>query len=441
MKNRLYAAWDTLRASYWFIPTLMAVTAFAVFLVTVNLDVRYGAEFTRYTSWLFQNVPDSARLIFSTIASAVMTVIGVVFSLTMVVLTLTSQQYGPLIVTNFMRDRGNQFTLGTFTATFIYSLLILRTIRGSVTEGFFIPHISSLVGFGFALASLAILIYFIHHVSMSIQSTEILANISDTLLATIEDVFPQAVGTSASRLHIPESDLPANFRDQSQLVRSSYTGYVDYVDTEALFDLTEKHDILLELRYRPGQFVNAGSVLGVVYPLERATEELTAAIQATYIVGNRRTPAQDVEFLIDQLVSIATRAMSPAVNDPYTAQMCLDRLGEGLCKLGNRPLPSARRYDAAGNLRMVMGVVSFENAFYRAFDEIRHYAAHDLAVVMHLLNLFTVIGECVLEEHRAVILPYTEAVWRECRASLKEDIDLRRLDAAYYHTKHALKAD
>ncbi len=441
MKNRLHALWDTLLSSYWFVPTIMAFASFVAFLITISLDASFGADFTRSTSWLFHNTPDSARLIFSTIASAIMTVLGVVFSLTMVVLTLTSQQYGPLIVTNFMRDRGNQFTLGTFTATFIYSLLILRTIRGSISEGFFIPHISSLVGFGFALASLAVLIYFIHHVSMSIQSTEVLAKISATLLDTIDDVFPQQIGASAHRLEISESERPANFADQSQPIRSTQTGYIDYVDGDVLFNLTCEHDILLELRYRPGEFVNEGAVLGAVYPLERVTQELINTLQAAYIVGNRRTPAQDVEFLIDQLVSIAARAMSPAVNDPFTAKMCLDRLGQGLCKLGARPLPSGRRYDDSGHLRVITQAITFESVFFRAFDEIRQSGGRDLAVAIHLLNLFSVIGECVRDEHWTVILPYTNAVWRECRAGLTEDLDIRRLDATYYQTKHALKAD
>ncbi|MBE2269041.1 MAG: DUF2254 domain-containing protein [Anaerolinea sp.] len=443
MKNRLRAFWDDLTSTYWFVPALMAAATFVLFYITVSLDVLIGGDFVRSTSWLFHNTPDSARLIFSTIASAVMTVIGVVFSLTMVVLTLTSQQYGPLIVTNFMRDRGNQISLGTFTATFIYSLLILRTIRGSLTEGFFIPHISSLVGFLLALASLAILIYFIHHVSMSIQSTQILADIRSQLLDTIGDVFPIQIGEDVQQARIdhPKEHVPENFDDQSQSIRFPESGYIDYIDSEALFALTLEHDVLLEVKYRPGDFITARSILGRAYPLEHVTPEVVRAIQAAYIVGDRRTPAQDVEFLIDQLASIAVRALSPGINDPFTAQMCLDRLGEGLCKLGSRRLPSAYRFDHDGRLRVIASSITFETTLYRAFDEIRHYGGRDLKVTIHLLDVLATISECVIDEYRDVLPPYAEAIWRACRSGLTEDLDLRRLDTAYYETQRALKAD
>lgn len=442
MRNRISALWDTLQSSYWFIPMLMAAAAFLLFLLTINIDLRVPDEFLRSIDWIYRNAPDGARSVLSTIASSMITVAGLAFSLTMVVLTLTSQQYGPLVLGNFMRDRANQFVLGTFTATFIYCLLVMRTIR-SVEEGFFVPHISTFIGFLLSLGSVTVLIYFIHHVSASIQSTAILSRIGDSLHDTIDDLFPESIGEGADRLHIdkPHETIPSNFDEQSLALRARDSGYIAYIDTDALLAAAKAHDIILELKYRPGNFLTARSTLGRIYPLERVTTELEDAILDAFILGDRRTQAQDVEFLIDQIVSIAVRSMSAAINDPFTSVMALDRLIEGLCRLGERPSPSPFRYDDGQRLRVITNPVTFKEVFYRAFDEIRRYGSSDLKVALHLLTAIEILGECIRPENRRILPAYAEVIWHQCREQLTEEIDRSRLDVCFEETINALKAN
>jgi uncharacterized membrane protein len=254
-------------------------------------------------------------------------------------------------------------------------------------------------------------------------------------------MFPASVGVGARRLNIeqPETTLPENFDDQSVVVRAAESGYIAYIDANALFALAVEHDVMLELIHRPGFFVTAGAALGRAYPLERASESLEDAFRDAIILGDRRTHYQDVELLIDQIASIGVRAISPAVNDPFTATMCLDRLVEGMCSLGKRDIPSAYRYDDARRLRLITNPVTFEGVFYRAFDELRHYGAGDLKIALHLLGAIQVIGECVREENRAVLIAYAEMVWSEAHDKLTHEHDRRRLDAGYRDTKRALR--
>ncbi|MDX2140547.1 MAG: DUF2254 family protein [Chloroflexota bacterium] len=199
MRSRLHVFWDDLRASYWFIPALMAVFALLTSVVTIRLDEGVGRELRWVTGLVYVDSAEGARAVLSTVASSMITVAGVVFALTMVVLSLSSQQYGPLVLTHFMRDRGNQIVLGVFTATFLYCLLILRTIRGGETD-VFVPHISVLVGLVLAVASLAVLIYFIHHIARTIQAPNIIARISDELNDKIDHQFPTKVGIETDQI-------------------------------------------------------------------------------------------------------------------------------------------------------------------------------------------------------------------------------------------------
>jgi uncharacterized membrane protein len=172
MKAQLLKSWDNIRSSFWFVPALMAVGAVMLAIATVAADRTSTNTWLRAASWVYSGSAEGASVVLGTIAGSMITIAGVVFSMTLVALSLASSQLGPRLLRNFMRDKTNQMVLGTFVATFVYCLLVLRTIR-RVDEGAFVPHVSVTIGVLFALASLAVLIHFIHHVSLSIQADEI----------------------------------------------------------------------------------------------------------------------------------------------------------------------------------------------------------------------------------------------------------------------------
>ena len=406
MKNELTSLRDKLRTSYWFIPMVLAIVAFALSVLAVKADENWGRQLAWVVGLIYVDSPEGARAVLSTVASSMITVAGVVFSLTMVVLSLTSQQYGPLVLSNFIRDRGNQFVLGTFTGTFIYCLLVLRTIRG-VGNSMFIPHISVLIGLGLGIASLAVLIYFIHHVSDSIRATTIIARISDDLRDAIHDLYPEQIGLDADEVAVQRHELPENFDTQSRPIFIRGSGYLQLVDDDLLMNTAVERDVIIKLAHRPGSFIYAGAVAATVWPLERADDRLSDRINDALEFGQARTQAQDLEYLLNQLVGMAVRALSPALNDPFTAMACIDRLGEALCLLGDRHLPSAYRYDRDGALRVITNPLTFTEMVGIAFDEIWAYGRQDHRVRLQLQKAFDMMAQCIRnEDHRAVLRRY-----------------------------------
>lgn len=406
MKNEIISLRDQLRTSYWFIPMIMAIIAFALSVAAVKADEAWGRQLAWVVGLIYVDSPEGARAVLSTVASSMITVAGVVFSLTMVVLSLTSQQYGPLVLSNFIRDRGNQFVLGTFTGTFIYCLLVLRTIRG-VENSIFIPHISVLIGLGLSIASLAVLIYFIHHVSDSIRATTIIARISDDLREAIRNLYPEHMGLDADTVGPRNHELPADFESLSKPISTRDGGYLQLVDDDMLMSVAVDQDVIIKLAHRPGTFIYGGAVIATVWPMEHMDDKLSNRINAALEFGHTRTQAQDIEYLLNQLVSMAVRALSPALNDPFTAMACIDRLGEALCMVGNRHMPSAYRYDEEGRLRVIANPLTFAEILGIAFDEIWAYGRQDQRIRLQLQKAFDMMAQCIHDEtDRAVLHGY-----------------------------------
>ena len=186
--------WDRLRSSFWFLPAIMACGAVLLAHGTVALDetgaVRGGVE---VPSWVYSGGAQGASTLLGAIAGSMITIAGVVFSMTLVALSIASSQLGPRLLQGFMRDATNQVVLGTFVSTFLYCLLVLRTIRREI-EVAFVPHMSVTLGVLLAVASVAVLIYFIHHVSVSIQADEVIARVCRELFDGIDRLFPARVG-------------------------------------------------------------------------------------------------------------------------------------------------------------------------------------------------------------------------------------------------------
>ncbi len=432
MKNRLLALQDQLSSSYWFIPAVMAVLAVILSVLMINIDEGIGRDLRWMTGLVYVDSPEGARAVLSTVASSMITVAGVVFSLTMVVLSLTSQQYGPLVLVHFMRDRGNQFVLGVFTATFIYCLLVLRTIRGG-EENYFIPHMSVLVGLGLAIASLAVLIYFIHHISEAIQGPNIIASLSDDLLTKIHDLFPAQLGKEISRpgdTALQEQYQKAFAGDGCE-VRTATSGYLQLINEDELLRVARHHHLVIKLEVQPGEFLFRGQILVHVLPAEARSQAVIHAIRDAFVLGSRRTPAQDIDLIFTQLSALAVRSLSPAINDPFTAMMVIDHLGDALCAVLRGQRPSIYRYDDDEQLRVIAHAVNFETLLRSAFDQIRHYGQGDLKLDVRLLEVLLVLWQCTDKPdlHR-LLERYMANVYQEGQQRLTNSED-ERLNQAY----------
>lgn len=404
MKSRILQLADSLKHSYWFLPAIMAFAAMLLAGGMVVFDTWAGAAWIDTVPWLNTTHPGGARLLLSAIGGSMITVAGTVFSVTIAAVVYASGQYGPRLLSNFMSDRGNQVTLGTFIATYIYCLLVLRTIRSAEESGGgigFVPNVALLGGVVLALCSIAVLIFFIHHVPSKIHINSVIEDVGRQLLADIDRRFPRFIGvapdTNGDRPPVPNvfardaADAPA-VRLTSVAARD--TGYIQLVDNAAILERATEHDLLLRLLYQPGDFVHVGRTLVEAWPAERCDDDTAHRLGQAFAIGSRRTATQDLRFLIDELVEIAARALSPGVNDPFTAVTCLDWMGAALSDLASRSLPSHLRVDDDGALRVIAHPVTFEALLDRSFGALAQYCAGDMVAALRYLR---VLGEVSLD--------------------------------------------
>ncbi|MGD9724020.1 MAG: DUF2254 domain-containing protein [Pirellulales bacterium] len=412
---------EALRTSYWFLPALLGLLAIAMALVTVGIDHAIGDRASWTNAWAYTGGPEGARAVLATIAGSMITVAGVVFSITIVALSLASAQFGPRLLRNFIRDRRNQFVLGTFTATFLYCLLVLRTVRGTDHEQF-VPGISVTIGILLAVASLGVLIYYIHHVAISIQATHVIQSVSQELRETINRLWPEQLGEEPSVEQAEEA--PSFPAEEAVTIQAGQSGYVDAIRNDTLLKLAKDHDLVLRLAYRPGHFAVAGTPLAEVWPPQNVSDEVSRRLNAAFVFAWHRSPFQDVEFAIDQLVEVAVRALSPGVNDPFTALTCIDRLGESLCQLAQRTMPSRLRYDDEQRLRIITYPVDFRAVTDAAFNQIRQYGAASAAVLICLLETIAVIIWLARRSaDRKALADQADLVVRAARRSIPDEAD------------------
>ncbi len=421
----LGATWEALRATYWAVPSVMVVGALGLSAGIIQLDRLTSTELLDRLSWVYTGGPEGARAVLSTIAASMITVAGVTFSITIVALALASQQFGPRLLRNFLRDRGNQVVLGTFVSTFVYCLMVLRTVRGG-DDSEFVPNLSVTAAVLLALFSLGVLIYFIHHVSVSIQASQIIANVASDLEEAIDRLFPEGVGEDVPSVsHEPPPADPG----ASESLRSHRNGYVQAIDGTRLMKAAAARDLVVRIEAGPGTFVRKGSSLLRLWG-GRAAEDGADAVRAAFVIGADRTGAQDISFFVEQLVELAVRALSPGVNDPGTARMCLDRLDQAFSRLATRAWPSPLRFDDAGALRVIAEPLAFEQIAETAFQEIGRHGRHSVSVTCHLLRtLASVSSEATRSEDRRALARLAEVTVERALAAIAEDADRRRVEA------------
>jgi uncharacterized membrane protein len=428
---------EALRTSLWLVPTVLVALAIALFALTYALDKAVADGSLSTPAFINTGGADAARAILTAIAAAVITVVGVVFSITIVALTLASTQFGPRMLRTFIRDFGTQVTLGTFVATFVYCILALGSVS-SEPGAEFVPHISVSVALALTLVDLGVLIYFINHVAKSIQINEVIHGIARDLDLAIETVAfearsaPSSVEVRARSLDEVQRRLDAD----GVAVSAPTSGYLQAVSHKRLIRIAQRSGAVVEIVHRPGHFVVRGRPLAVIWPAD-AAEDISAALRRAHVIGPSRTLAQDLQFAIDQLVEIAIRALSPAVNDTFTAITCIDWLGDAMCKLVASGLPDGIYRDDEGEIRLIEVALRDDRIINRSFDKIRQ-AGHDMPAVLirQLENLAKIAEHATTETQLDVIARQADMVERAGVESVAEPNDVadvvqaRRLVAA-----------
>jgi len=439
VKLFLIGKWELLRANYWFLPSLMVAGAVVLSLGLIRLDRVTSSDWIETLGWTFSRGPEGSRAVLSTIAASMMTIASVTFSIMIVALQLASSQFGPRLLRNFMRDRGNQIAIGAFLSTFTYCLLVLRTVNGTEKQQF-VPHISVTVGLGLALISLGVFIYFIHHSAESIQVETVVTAVSNDLLEAIDRLYPERLGNEPPvEDEVSKNLLPDSFERDARSVSAKNNDYLQAIDVDRLFELAKENDLVIGIPQRPGKFFFVGLELAKAWPADRVDDKLANSIRSAFYFGRRRTIVQDVEFAIEQLVEIAVRALSPGVNDPFTAIICVERLGSALQALKGRSQPSRYRYDDDKKLRVVTDISTVEGIVDACFNQIRQAARSDASVTLRMLEVIAELSQHTNDAQlRSALRQQADAIYRGSQDGLEDPFDLEAAECRYQAILKAL---
>jgi uncharacterized membrane protein len=413
---------EVLRTNLWLVPAIEVVVAIALFVVTTLLDHAVYRGAIGLPSWVITSTADAAREILTAIAAAVITVVGVVFSIILVTLTLASTQFGPRMLRNFIRDRLTQLTLGTFVATFVYSVLVLVSV-GQGAHGNFVPHIGVTVTLALMVAALGVLIYFIHHTATSIQLPQVIASIARDLTEAIEIQGGEPGRTGLADNGPSPTELLSLLETGGGIVLASSSGYLQFIRHRILVGLAAEYSAVICLDHRPGHFIVQGQPYAKVWPPEAASR-VSDALARAHLTGAYRTLTQDVSFGVDQLVEIAIRALSPAVNDTFTALTCIDWLGDNLCKIVARWHPARVHRDDEGFVRVIAAQPTYDRLVQRAFEKIRQASSGMPAVMIRQLEaLAKIMAETSRAGQRSVLLDQAAMIDRLCERTVPEASD------------------
>lgn len=414
--------WETVRSSFWFLPGLMVLSAVGLGVTLVEVDGRLGEHVFQRWPRLFGAGAAGARGLLATVASSMITVAGVVFSITIVALALASSQYTSRVLGNFMRDRVTQTVLGVFVGIFAYCLVVLRTIRAG-DDSEFVPSVAVLVGLLLAFVGIAMLIYFIHHIATSIQVTHILATVANETLRAVDRLFPKGVGDDEEAE--PE---PGRAGQVWHCVPVVTTGYIQSLDTARLLDLACEWQAVVRMERAVGQFVIEGTPMASVLRVAALKEEELHRVGLLYAVGRQRTVENDAGFGIRQIVDVALKALSPGINDTTNAVMCVDYLTAILLRLTDRQIPSCYRSED-GELRLLTPGPTYADMVGDAFDQIRQNAGGNLAVLEGLLGSIELLASRTTPpQRRRVLLEHALAITELSRRSVPAPRDRQRID-------------
>ena len=417
-KRRVTArfTWDRLKVSFWFAPLVMSLVAILLAWAMYWVDVHIPNELLQNNRFILNGSVDELRVILITIATTTLATAGVVFTLLTLPLSTVAAQYGSRLLRVFLGDRITQLVLGMFVATFVYCISAATTIPPATVqpEG---PQLTATVGLLLMLATFASLILLVQHISTMLQAPNIAAAAGAELLEVVRAEIPDEVRSGDDHKHSGQEAPDTLVETEGSPVCVSDTGYIQYIDPEYLLPLVQERDLVIRLLHKPGHFISRGDVVALVWPAGRFDEQLEGQICHAFQIGNGRTPTQDVEYAVNQLVEMAVRAMSPAINDPFTAMTCLDYVGNGLALFIRQGEKGSHYYDRDGRLRLVLKPITFDELLSAAFDMLRHASCDNASVLLHMLQVIdTISQEAKSPEDRQQLLRHVNLIQAESHA-------------------------
>lgn len=423
---------DALRTSLWLVPLVMFVLGVALAMIMLRIEPSGAAFRGDDRHWLNSGNGEDARNLLSTLLTAVISLAGIVFSVTVVSLSLAANAYGPRLIRTFRADRATQLALGAFAMTIVYLLLVLRAVRGEATSDE-VQHLAVAVGSFLALASVLALVGFLQGVSSLIVADEVVRRVRREF-DKVTGKLPPLNGAGRAL----DASLPADFEALAASIRLPGEGYVQSVEFHEILVWAQAQDAVVRLDFRPGDFVVEGDRKVLIYPAPADPERARRQIGRFIVSGARRTPDQDLEFAIRHLVEVALRALSPGINDPFTALAVIDRLRGGLARLAGRELPAPVLLDPDGAIRVLRRVNDFAGIVDAAFDQIRQSAEGKPAVLIHMLEAIAALGEHLRTADQRAALRCHAGMIRAAAGTGDDPRDTEAVDRAYRRAMAAM---
>jgi len=417
MRARLRAWIEALGDQFWLRPALTIILAVVLGIVAVWLDrtVLAAYDFTS-GAWGYSGGAEGARALLSAVASSTIGVAGTTFSITIAALSLASGQMGPRLLRNFVRDSRNQIALGIFLGTFAYALIVLRTVR-TVQESAFVPHLAVSGAILLAFVCLGTLVWFVHHIATSINVETVVDAVLRDLCAAVESRTLDAADITRP------NEIP-----KGAGVTVTGSGYLQAVDTDSLADWAAEHGVVIDLSIRPGDYVPTGAPVAT---MSSAVDGASNALDRALTFGRRPAALQDIEYSIRQLSEIAVRALSPGINDPFTAASVLDHLGDVLCRVAPRHLPTGA-VERDSRIVLVRSVTDYDGLCDAMFHMIRQNGAGSVHVLARMLDVFAKVAEVERFTNRlAELRRHADLVIATARQDVSEKAGLADLEERY----------
>lgn len=437
MRVRLTTLWDSVRSSYWFVPSLMVTGSIALAVGAIWADRVYDLKAVIHFVDTSSGV-EGVRTLLNAVAGGMIALAGVTFSITIVALSLASQQFGPRMLYNFMRDRGNQITLGTFIATFVYAIFLLRAADSAT----FVPAMSVTVAVVLMLAAVAVLIYFFHHVAASLQSDNVVAEVVSDFYKTIGRTCAGRGRQQAGCMGVPPELAEMIPSDQAGRITSDRSGYIQSVDEPTLVEWACDHDLMVRLHKRAGHFAVDGEVIAEYWPGQALDDKAVGKVLKCFTFGRRRTSVQDLEFGMEQLVEIAVRSLSQSINDPFTARLCVDRIGQALCEFASSGTPSPAWRDEQDRLRLITHPPDFRGIVDLSFDQIRQNVLPHVSVIIRMLEAIERTARfCSTDAARQPLLRQARLIMQLAERNIEEPDDLGSVRERFLAAQRQLRPD
>jgi uncharacterized membrane protein len=439
MMPQILYIWERLKGSFLLIPLIIVFLGIVLATLFIYIDSVVIFNQEGIINFIFIGGAESARSVLSTIAVAMLSVAGIVFSITLVVLSMASSQFGPRLLRNFMYDKLNQIVLGTYLSTFIYCLIVLRSVK-SYTDMEFIPNFSIVMSIILAIGNVILLILYIHHISVSIQADHIISEVNANLNNNIQKLFSDDLSEEHLEANEKYFNELKNTRSFSESVKNKNNGYLEVIDKDNLISIAQDNDLVLFIKYRPGDFLVEDMELVKIYSHQKIGDEVKEKIRKAFVLGKVRTPIQDPEFAINQMVEIAVRSLSAGINDPFTAITCIDNLTATLCYLTKIKFPSAYLFDDDGQLRIKVNPILFSGIINASFNQIRQFGKDSPSVIIRMMDALVTINQLARDkEQKDDIQRHAKMVLKTAEKTMIESNDLKDLKKRYEKLKVAYK--